>query len=196
MRGWLLRGRVLRNIATSITAIDLDPLAIAHANEYSGAPNVEFIVADLRDWLAEAERRRADHRYDVIIMNAAIDHFDKDEIDETLSNVAHLLRNGGIFVGCTIKGRRGRYEHPGRGLEFGSLEQLGAELKQHFPHVWLHSTNYGKGRVNYYWQASIEPTRRRHLPAVLNRRPRLHGIAISMFSCVYPAPRPAPTPPG
>jgi SAM-dependent methyltransferase len=149
-----------RNIATSITAIDLDPLAIAHACEYNSAPNVRFVVADLHDWLAEAQRRGADHRYDVVIMNAAIDHFDKDEIDETLPNVARLLRNGGIFVGCTIKGRRGQYEHSGRGHEFGALEELGVELKQHFPHVYLHSTNYGKGRVNYYWQASNEPTRR------------------------------------
>lgn len=140
------------SVVDQVDAFDIDPEAIAHAKEFNAVGNVSYQVQDAHGHLMVLAHIK--DAYDVVVMNAAIEHFEFPQIQEILKHIGAVLKPGGVFTGCTIEGKRGVKRHPGHGHEFETLQEMAKILREVFPHVGVHSTNYGGGRVNYYWQAS------------------------------------------
>lgn len=136
--------------ASSITAIDFDPSAIASARRNCSAPNIAFRLGDIRrDMPAGA--------FDNIIWDAAIEHFTEDEITALMSGIRDRLAPGGILSGYTIV----EPEHGGTHLhqheyEFHDKEDLLRFLTPWFANVQVFQTEF-PARTNLYFFASDGP---------------------------------------
>jgi 2-polyprenyl-3-methyl-5-hydroxy-6-metoxy-1,4-benzoquinol methylase len=120
--------RFYSTVAGSIEAVDVDPIAIAHARRYHQLPNIHFEVCDVvRDALPVAA-------YDTVIWDGAIEHFSEAEIVVVLERLAKLLVPGGLIHGMTVMAT-GLSQSPFHEHEFGSREQLEQLLTTVFPHA-------------------------------------------------------------
>jgi SAM-dependent methyltransferase len=73
---------------------DFDPAAITTAQRKNSAPNVRFILADIRTAIPSG-------CYDNTVW-AAIEHFTPAEIASVLRNLKERLKPGGILNGYTV----------------------------------------------------------------------------------------------
>jgi O-antigen biosynthesis protein len=84
----LLSGR-----ARSVTGLDVDPEAVAHATERYAGEGVEFLVASATDVPLE------DDSFDLVACFEVIEHV--DDPGALLDEAARLLAPGGLLVGST-----------------------------------------------------------------------------------------------
>src|SRR5262249_18430171 len=84
--------------ARSVTAVDFDESAIAHARRFNSTPNIEYQQRDIRSELPEGP-------FDNIVWDAAIDHFTQAEIEKLLEDIVRLLGKTGIVSGCALTKR-------------------------------------------------------------------------------------------
>lgn len=132
-----------------ITACDFDPQAIALAERKNVAPNVQYVVCDIRMDMPLG-------LYHNIIWDGAIEHFTPGEITQILKTITTRLRPNGILSGYTIVERaEGKSLHHHE-YEFKSKEDLAEVLKPHFRNVTVFETIY-PDRHNLYWWASNGP---------------------------------------
>jgi SAM-dependent methyltransferase len=75
-----------------IVACDFDPTAIATAKKKNAAPNVEYVLADIRTSMPNG-------KFDNIVWDAAIEHFTPNEIEQLLANIVSRLTTDGILSG-------------------------------------------------------------------------------------------------
>ena len=129
----------------SIIACDFDPKAIKTAQEKNSAPNIEFLLADIRTHMPEG-------RFENIIWDAAIEHFTPDEITNILSGIKIRLTDDGILSGYTIvektDGTKSLSHHE---YEFKSKEDLLRFFKPHFSNVTVFETEYTVRHNLYFW---------------------------------------------
>jgi ubiquinone/menaquinone biosynthesis C-methylase UbiE len=133
-------------VASHIDACDWDPGAIAHASKVHRHPNVTYSQRNIiADPLPGAG-------YDVVVWDAAIEHFALADIDTVLDKVDAALARDGVLCGYTIL-NEGNRMHPDHLHEFGSAEELARVLRRTFPHVVTLETTY-PDRHNIYFRAS------------------------------------------
>ncbi len=125
----------LARSAARVVGADVDAEAIEYARDRYGAPNVEFVVADL---LAPPFE---DASFDVVVSFETIEHLRAPEL--FVRHVARLLRGDGVFVVSTPRAERTTTapDNPFHEVEFArpDFEQM---LAAHFGAVDL----YGQRR--------------------------------------------------
>ena len=132
-----------------VLACDFDPGAIAHARRTNAAPNVTYVVADIRKDIP-------DDIFENVAWDGAIEHFTPDEIALILVSIKQRLRPTGILSGYTIVERpTGKSLHHYE-YEFKSKEDLATVLRPHFARVTVFETIY-PDRHNLYSWASDGP---------------------------------------
>lgn len=130
----------------TVVACDFDPSAIYTASKNNNAENVKFLLGDIRTNMPVG-------RFDVIIWDAAIEHFTPEEISGILAGIKNRLAKGGVLSGYTLaasgQGKAlSHHEH-----EFGTKEELANFLSQHFNNIKVFETIY-PSRHNFYFWAS------------------------------------------
>lgn len=114
--------------ANNIIACDFDSSAIKTAKRKNQAPNVEFLLADIRDNMPEGS-------FDNIVWDAAIEHFTPDEIIKIMTNIKKRLLPGGVLSGYTIVEEPDKKSLEQHEYEFKDMEDLKRFLTPHFKHV-------------------------------------------------------------
>ena len=131
--------------ARHVDAFDRDPRAIKTAK--SGRPgNVTFWVHDALTFTSEM------NKYDAILMFASLEHFTPEQGHLLLDRINAWLKPGGVFLGSTpvfeqLGGHNDEHQN-----EFLTEVQLREFLKPHFSNIYLWSSPWTKGRLEYYFR--------------------------------------------
>lgn len=129
----------------AIIACDFDPSAIRTARRKNPAPNVTYLLADIRTAMPEGQ-------FENIVWDAAIEHFTPPEITAILANIKSRLAPGGILSGYTIvektTGVKQLSQHE---YEFKDKADLKRFLTPHFANVKVFETIYPKRHNLYFW---------------------------------------------
>ena len=136
--------------ARRVIACDFDPLAIRTARRSHAAPNVTYVLADIRNAMPAGS-------FDNIIWDAAIEHFTPDEIDTILRALRDRLAPNGIVSGYTIVERARNVKMLSHHeYEFRDKNDLLRFLTPHFQRVVVFESVY-PDRHNLYFFASDGP---------------------------------------
>jgi cyclopropane fatty-acyl-phospholipid synthase-like methyltransferase len=133
--------------AKHIIACDFDPAALKTAPRKNQAPNIEYVLADIRTAMPAG-------RFDNIFWDAAIEHFTAAEIDGVLKSVKERLTADGILSGYTIsedKRKMSTLSH--HEIEFRDTEDLRRFFLPHFKNVKVFK-DFSPTRHNLYFWAS------------------------------------------
>lgn len=145
--------------SSRVVACDIDPRAIKMAQRKNSCPNTRFILADIRTDMPEG-------RFDNVVWDAAIEHFNQDEIKTILENIRARLKEDGVLSGYTIvekdSGEKSHHQHE---YEFKGKEDLLSILSPHFTHVTVFETVYPERHNLYFWASE----------SVLPFAPEWHG---------------------
>jgi SAM-dependent methyltransferase len=133
-----------------VIACDFDPKAIMTAKKKNSAPNIEFLLADIRTDMPNG-------KYDNIICDAALEHFTLEEMDKLIRDVKLRLTDKGIFSGYTIverpSGEKSLSHHE---YEFKSKEDLFKIISPYFSKTIVYETVYPERHNIYYWASDSE----------------------------------------
>ncbi len=127
-----------------VVGVDFDPHIIATARRKHAAPNVEFLVGDIRSALPGGS-------FDNIVWDAAIEHFSPQETAVVFQAIRQRLAPSGVVSGYTIVQRGETTSLPLHEREFRSKEELLAEVAPHFAHVTVFETEYPERHNIYFW---------------------------------------------
>ena len=130
--------------SSHIIASDFDPKAIRTAKKKNSAPNIEFILADIRADMPEG-------KFVNIIWNAAIEHFTPVEIAHILDGIKSRLQENGILSSYTIVERSDGKSLSHHEYEFKNKEDLLNFLRPHFDNVTVFETIYPSRHNLYFW---------------------------------------------
>ncbi|MBA4388133.1 MAG: class I SAM-dependent methyltransferase [Verrucomicrobia bacterium] len=139
--------------STSVVACDFDPKIIQTANRKNSAPNVTFLVADIRTSMPEGV-------YENIVWDASIEHFTEEEIAGIIRNIKRRLAPNGVISGHTVVERTdGVKQLSYHEYEFKSKEDLLRFFQPYFRNVSVFETVYPKRHNLYFWASdSVEST--------------------------------------
>jgi len=128
-----------------IIACDFDPEALALARRKNAAPNVTYVLADIRHAMPEG-------RFENIVWDAAIEHFTPDEIAKIMVDIKSRLTPDGTLSGYTLvekeDGSHHLHQHE---YEFHDMEDLARFLRPHFKNVRVFETLYPDRHNLYFW---------------------------------------------
>jgi SAM-dependent methyltransferase len=131
--------------SSHIIACDFDPTAIETAQKKNSAPNIQFLLKDIRTDMPEGT-------FSNITIDGAIEHFTPDEIDNIVKQVKRRLIDGGIFSGYTIiqqqTGFKSLSHHE---YEFSSKEDLMRFFTPYFKNVTVFETIFPDRHNLYFW---------------------------------------------
>ncbi len=130
-------------LVNSIVACDFDKNAINIAKRKNNAPNLKFVLADIRTDMPSGV-------YDNIVWDAAIEHFTTEEIPHIINNIKKRLKSEGILSGYTIVEKTmGKFleQHE---YEFKNMEDLKRFFVPFFKNVIVFETVYPQ-RHNLYF---------------------------------------------
>lgn len=130
-----------------VVACDFDPKAIKDAMRKNSAPNIDYVLADIRTGMPEG-------LFENIVWDAAIEHFTEDEIDGILKDIKLRLTENGILSGYTIVEKKDGTKYlDDHEYEFKNKEDLLRFFTPHFKHVTVFET-IDPSRHNLYFWAS------------------------------------------
>jgi SAM-dependent methyltransferase len=128
-----------------VVACDFDPRALATARRKNSAPNVEYVLADIRTAMPEG-------CFDNVVWDAAIEHFTLDETAKILRDIKQRLTRTGVLSGYTMVDRKdGTKFLTHHEYEFQGKEDLHQILVAHFKHVTVFETIYPSRHNLYFW---------------------------------------------
>lgn len=131
--------------AKTVTAIDFDKSAITSARKNCSAPNIRFLLGDIRTDIPQGA-------FDNVIWDAAIEHFTEDEITTLMQTIKSRLKPTGIISGYTIiepeDGGSHLHQHE---YEFHDKEDLARFLQPWFANVQVWETAHPTRRNLYFW---------------------------------------------
>ena len=134
----------------SITACDFDDSAIKSARKIWKRPNLNFVVADIRNQMPNG-------KFDNVIWDGAIEHFTEDEIAKLMGDIKERMKTNAILSGYTIvekdDGVKHIHQHE---YEFQSKEDLIRFLEPHFTNVVVFETVYPSRHNLYFWASDDE----------------------------------------
>ncbi|MDB6092566.1 MAG: hypothetical protein JWM32_128 [Verrucomicrobia bacterium] len=128
-----------------VIACDFDPRAIKTAIRKNGAPNVTYVLADIRTDMPAG-------KFSTVVWDAAIEHFTQEETTKIIRDIRTRLTDGGILTGYTIVALEGgekmlvHHEY-----EFKSKDDLADFLAPHFRNVTVFETAFPMRRNLYFW---------------------------------------------
>jgi SAM-dependent methyltransferase len=129
----------------SVVACDFDPQALALAKRKNSAPNVTYVLADIRHDMPPG-------RFENIVWDAAIEHFTPDEIAKIMAEIKNRLKPDGVLSGYTLvekeDGSHHLHQHE---YEFHDMEDLARFLRPHFKNVKVFETIYPTRHNLYFW---------------------------------------------
>ena len=85
----------LSDIVDSLTGIDVDPWAVQNAADLYPAPNLTFLLGDLKSHHFE------DASFDAVIMFEVLEHVSKHEQPALIEEISRVLKPGGLFLMST-----------------------------------------------------------------------------------------------
>lgn len=136
--------------ARRVIAVDFDPAAIAVARRDHAAPNVSYVLQDIREGLPRGP-------FSNVIWNGAIEHFTEDETRAILTMIKERLEPGGVLAGYTIIARAdGTKSLSHHEYEFQSVQDARAHLAPFFQNVRVF-TSRSVDRTNLYFWAADGP---------------------------------------
>lgn len=145
-----------------VIACDFNPKAIDTAKKKNVAPNVEYILADIRTAMPI-------NKFENIVWDAAIEHFTTEEIEKILKNIKSRLTSEGILSGYTIVERTdGTKSLSHHEYEFTSKEDLLRFFKPFFKNVTVFETIYPDRHNLYFWASDGSLPFRYDWPYVIN----------------------------
>jgi SAM-dependent methyltransferase len=145
-----------------VIACDFDAKAIATARRYHGAPNVTYVLADIRTAMPTGE-------FDNVVWDAAIEHFTPAEIHQLLCEIAKRLGADGILSGYTIVERVDRIKSLSHHeYEFRDKADLAQFLRPYFRTVTVFETIYPDRHNLYFWASQGAVPFTATWPAVLH----------------------------
>ncbi len=133
-----------------VVSCDFDPSAIRTAMRKNSGSNVEFRLADIRENMPMGV-------FENVVWDAAIEHFNEQEIAAILRGIKERLTPDGILSGYTIVEREDgsksleTHEH-----EFKSKEELLQILQPSFRNVKVFETVYPDRHNLYFWASDAE----------------------------------------
>lgn len=127
-----------------VLACDFDSQAIATAKRNNLAPNVEFVLADIRKEMPVGI-------FENIIFDAAIEHFTPAEIESILASIKTRLSKDGVLSGYTIVEASHGKSLSLHEFEFKSKEDLLRFLRPHFKNVTVFETKFPSRHNLYFW---------------------------------------------
>ena len=131
--------------SSQIIACDFDPEAIETAKKKNAAPNIQFLLKDIRIDMPEGT-------FSNITIDGAIEHFTQEEIDNLVRQVKKRLNTNGIFSGYTIiqleSGMKSLSHHE---YEFSSKEDLARFFTPYFKNVTVFETIFPDRHNLYFW---------------------------------------------
>ncbi|GAT34959.1 methyltransferase domain-containing protein [Terrimicrobium sacchariphilum] len=133
----------------SVIACDFDPAAIETAKNKNSAPNVTFVLADIRTQMPTGS-------FENIVWDAAIEHFTPDEINALMKAIKARLAPGGILSGYTIVEKSDGKQLSHHEYEFKDKEDLLSFLKPHFEHVTVFETIFPSRHNLYFWASDSQ----------------------------------------
>jgi 2-polyprenyl-3-methyl-5-hydroxy-6-metoxy-1,4-benzoquinol methylase len=153
--------RFLAERAGRVDAIDIEPSAIREARRSNHKSNVRYLELDATRHPFPAKR------YDVIVWDGALGHFDPTSTSSMLTKVADGMKPDGLFVGSESLGPEGtdHLQH------WESLTELRTLLERFFHYVELKELSIVIGRQGQqfvrreaYWRCAMDRERLRALP--------------------------------
>jgi SAM-dependent methyltransferase len=128
-----------------VIACDFDPKAIDTARRKNHAPNVEFVLADIRSAMPNGT-------FENVVWDAAIEHFTPGEIEKIFVDIKSRLTSEGVVSGYTIvESADGTKSLSHREYEFRSKEDLLRFLTPHFKNATVFETVYPTRHNLYFW---------------------------------------------
>lgn len=127
-----------------VIACDFDLKAIETAKHKNRAPNVDYVLADIRTKMPEG-------KFDNVVWDAAIEHFTPVEVEQIMQDIMLRLTRNGILSGYTIVERPEGKSLSHHEYEFKSKEDLLRFLTPHFRHVTVFETIYPDRHNLYFW---------------------------------------------
>lgn len=140
--------RYLTQRSDTTVGVDFDPEAVGHARARYSNTGVEYTLGDIRDSLPEGP-------WDLIVWDAAIEHFTMDETRSILQRMKGGLRPWGRLCGYTLKAAETGSHLEHHEHEYASAEELGEIIHEVFDHVSVFEILSAE-RVNWYFTASVE----------------------------------------
>jgi SAM-dependent methyltransferase len=131
-----------------VVGCDIDPAAIATARRKNSAPNVEYVVADMRHAMPRGS-------FDNVVWDFAyplVRYFSADEIDAILVDIKSRLSSDGVLSGYTMAAAADPAQARGA-FDFLETKHLHDFLAPHFAHVTVFETR-SPDRHNFYFWAS------------------------------------------
>lgn len=132
-------------IAANVIACDFDPSAIKLAKKHNKAPNITYILADIRTNMPHG-------KFDNIIWDASIEHFKEEEIFSIMTQIKNRLLPEAILSGHTILERAdGVKQLEQHEYEFKNQDDLKRFLTPYFKNVIVFETNHPERDNLYFW---------------------------------------------
>jgi hypothetical protein len=133
-----------------VVACDFDPLALRTAKSKNNAPNIEYVLADIRTHMPGG-------KYENIVWDAAIEHFTPEEIISIMSDLKKRLTEDGVLSGHTLieKGGGAKHIHQHE-YEFKDMKDLKRFLSPHFENVKVFETIFPSRHNLYFWASDSE----------------------------------------
>jgi len=133
-------------LVKSAVACDFDKKAISTASRKNNAPNIQYVLSDIRYAMPEGD-------FDNIVWDAAIEHFTPDEIEALMGNIKKRLSiKKGILSGYTLVEKdynSKKFEH--HECEFKSMDDLKRFFTPHFKNVIVFETIHPTRHNLYFW---------------------------------------------
>lgn len=131
-------------LVEKVVACDFDKGAIATAKRKNQAPNIDFILADIRTAMPGGT-------YDNVVWDAAIEHFTENEITTLMTSIKSRLKPEGILSGYTIVERADGKSLNQHEYEFKSMADLQRFFAPFFKHVIVFETIHPERHNLYFW---------------------------------------------
>jgi SAM-dependent methyltransferase len=128
-----------------VIACDFDPLAIRAARRKNAAPNVTFLLADIRTAMPEGQ-------FETVVWDASIEHFTSAEIQQIMAAIKRRMAPTGILTGNTIVARDdGAKQLSHHEYEFKDRSDLLRFLAPHFRNAAVFDTLWPTRHSLYFW---------------------------------------------
>ena len=132
-----------------VVACDFDPSALALAKRKHSAPNVRFVLADIRTDMPKG-------KFENVVWDAAIEHFTPTEIAQILASIKDRLTPDGVLSGYTLVDKHDGTKHLDQHeYEFHDMADLESFLKPHFRQVRVFETIFPERHNLYFWASDV-----------------------------------------
>jgi SAM-dependent methyltransferase len=130
-----------------VVGVDFDKEAIFWARLNHAAPNVAYLVGDIRHDIPDGP-------FNNVIWDAAVEHFTELEIKALMSRIKAVMAPGAILSGYTVQeaghGAKHLHQHE---YEFHDKQDLARFFEPYFKNVQVYETVY-PNRTNLYFYAT------------------------------------------